>query len=96
MAQGFGNVGQWAADFIQLYGGVVVAVSDRNGALYNEDGLNVLALRRHVRAKPPFGGHLSSFPGGEWLAQVGSRSHLLEDDFSFTVLYTDTLGEQML
>ena len=45
-------------------GGTVVAVSDRHGAVHNAAGLDVPALRRHVRARPPFGGSLRSFPGG--------------------------------
>lgn len=63
--QGFGNVGSWAADAIARQGGKVVAVSDRHGAIVNEGGLDIPALLRHVRAKPPFGGSLRSFPGGD-------------------------------
>ena len=48
-----------------MQGGKVVAVSDRSGAIFNEQGLNILSLRRHMRAAAPFGGHLTSFPGGE-------------------------------
>lgn len=62
--QGFGNVGSWAARLLQLQGAKVLAVSDRSGALYNERGLDIPALITHLRAKPPFGGHMSSFPGG--------------------------------
>jgi hypothetical protein len=62
--QGFGNVGGWAAELLELYGGRVIAVSDRNGAIFNRTGLDVRALKRHLRAQPPFGGHISSFPGG--------------------------------
>ena len=31
LLQGFGNVGGWAAELLELYGGRVVAVSDRTG-----------------------------------------------------------------
>ena len=65
--QGFGNVGSWAADAIHRAGGHVVAVSDRHGAIVNEKGLDVPGLLRHVQAKPPFGGSLRSFPGGDAL-----------------------------
>jgi len=51
-------------DLIHAMGGTVVAVSDRHGAVHNAAGLDVPALRRHVRARPPFGGSLRSFPGG--------------------------------
>ena len=65
LLQGFGNVGAWAAELINLQGGKVVAISDRSGAIVSESGLDVMALRRHMRASPPFGGHLTSFPGGK-------------------------------
>ena len=63
-AQGFGNVGGWAAELLELYGGKVIAVSDRTGALYSREGLDIRALKRHLKAQPPFGGHLASFPAG--------------------------------
>jgi glutamate dehydrogenase (NAD(P)+) len=47
--QGFGNVGSWAAHFFAEAGARVVAVSDVKGAVYREAGLDVEALRRHVR-----------------------------------------------
>ncbi|DBA88324.1 TPA: glutamate dehydrogenase (NADP(+)) gdh1 [Trebouxia sp. C0005] len=62
--QGFGNVGAWAAEMIHVRGGRVLCVSDRDGAMTNEKGLDIPALRRHLRAAPPFGGSLLSFPGG--------------------------------
>jgi len=54
----------WASELVSLQGGKVVGVSDRSGAIVNEKGLDIMALRRHMRASPPFGGHLTSFPGG--------------------------------
>ena len=62
--QGYGNVGSWAAHFLHAAGAKVVAVSDRDGVLVNEAGLDLPALRRHTRAAPPFGGSLKTFPGG--------------------------------
>ncbi|KAK9807101.1 hypothetical protein WJX73_005054 [Symbiochloris irregularis] len=62
--QGFGNVGSWAARLLHMQGAKVTAVSDSSGGLYNEAGLDVHALITHMKAKPPFGGHMSSFPGG--------------------------------
>jgi len=66
--QGFGNVGGWAARLFHEAGARVLAVSDRHGATFSADGLDVAALRRHTRAAPPFGGSLRSFPGGRALA----------------------------
>jgi hypothetical protein len=49
-AQGFGNVGAWAADILTDHGGQVLAVSDAFGAIQNENGLDIKALRAHVAA----------------------------------------------
>ncbi|KAL6745631.1 glutamate dehydrogenase [Haematococcus lacustris] len=46
--QGFGNVGAWAADILTDMGGKVVAVSDVTGAMHNEKGLDIKALRAHM------------------------------------------------
>ena len=43
--QGFGNVGSWAADILHDMGGKVVGVSDVTGALHNEKGIDIKALR---------------------------------------------------
>jgi glutamate dehydrogenase (NAD(P)+) len=42
--QGFGNVGSWVARELQTYGTKVVAVSDVDGAIRCDDGLDVPAL----------------------------------------------------
>jgi glutamate dehydrogenase/leucine dehydrogenase len=39
--QGFGNVGSWAARLLEERGLKVLAISDLNGAYYNENGLNI-------------------------------------------------------
>lgn len=46
--QGFGNVGSWFAKLVHAQGGKVIAVSDINGGIYNEDGLDIPALCAHV------------------------------------------------
>lgn len=49
--QGFGNVGQYAADIlVSEYGSRVVAVSDVSGAVYKSDGLDIRSLLDHVRS----------------------------------------------
>jgi glutamate dehydrogenase (NAD(P)+) len=53
LPQGFGNVGAWAADILTDHGGKVLAVSDAFGAIQNENGLDVKALRAHVAAGAP-------------------------------------------
>ncbi len=39
--QGFGNVGQYAAKYLKEWGAIVVAVSDRSGAIYDPNGIDV-------------------------------------------------------
>jgi hypothetical protein len=46
--QGFGNVGSWAAQVLEEHGGRVAAVSDASGAIINEKGLDIKALRAHI------------------------------------------------
>jgi glutamate dehydrogenase (NAD(P)+) len=45
--QGFGNAGSVAAHYLAQAGAKVVAVSDSQGAVHNDKGLNIEALRRH-------------------------------------------------
>ena len=42
--QGFGNVGSYAAKFLDEYGCKVIAVSDVSGGLFDPDGLDIPAL----------------------------------------------------
>ena len=42
--QGFGNVGSYAAKFLNEYGCQVIAVSDVTGGLYDPDGLDIPSL----------------------------------------------------
>ena len=45
--QGFGNAGQFAAQLLEEQGAKVVAVSDSKGGVYNKNGIQVGALRKH-------------------------------------------------
>ncbi len=45
--QGFGNVGRYAAFFLDALGAKVIAVSDSQGAIVNHDGLDVAAAIHH-------------------------------------------------
>jgi glutamate dehydrogenase (NAD(P)+) len=49
VVQGFGNVGYHTARFCQEGGALVVAVAERDGAIYRENGLDVEAVQRHLR-----------------------------------------------
>ena len=45
--QGFGNVGSYAAKFLDEYGCNVIAVSDVTGGLYDPEGLNIKELFKY-------------------------------------------------
>src|SRR6476661_1903893 len=45
VVQGFGNAGQYSAQFLEEQGAKVIAVSDSNGGVSNKDGIQVGALR---------------------------------------------------
>ena len=47
--QGFGNVGLHAAQYAHELGYRVVAVSDMYGGIYNANGLDIPAVRQHMR-----------------------------------------------
>ncbi len=70
--QGFGNVGAWTAVIAGELGCTVIAVSDVNGGVYNESGLDVSALFDHSREA----GTIMGFDGGEAI----SNAELLELD----------------
>lgn len=46
--QGFGNVGGTAAQLLQEAGAKVISVYDHTGVVYNEAGLDTVALSKHV------------------------------------------------
>jgi glutamate dehydrogenase (NAD(P)+) len=48
VVQGFGNVGSWAARILQDMGCKLVAVSDAEGAIRSDDGIDAHALVDHV------------------------------------------------
>ncbi len=49
--QGFGNVGAHTAETLSWSGTKVIGVSDITGALWNDQGIDVSALRAHVNAE---------------------------------------------
>jgi glutamate dehydrogenase (NAD(P)+) len=49
--QGFGNVGSIAAELMEGQGMKVVAVSDKSGGVYNENGLHIQDVIHHVRQR---------------------------------------------
>jgi glutamate dehydrogenase (NAD(P)+) len=47
VVQGLGNVGYWAAKIIQDAGGVIVALAEYDGAIYNDNGLDIDEVQKH-------------------------------------------------
>jgi glutamate dehydrogenase (NAD(P)+) len=47
VVQGLGNVGYYAAKFLQEAGARIVAIAEYDGAIYNSDGLDVAAVQNH-------------------------------------------------
>jgi glutamate dehydrogenase (NAD(P)+) len=59
VVQGFGNVGGMGAKLMSRAGLKIVAVIEVDGALYNENGLDIPALARHRKET----GSIAGFPG---------------------------------
>ena len=76
--QGLGNVGYHAAKFIQEGGGVIVALSEYEGAIQNPKGLDVEAVMAHRRET----GSILDFPGATNLAKT---TDVLEADCDILV-----------
>ncbi len=65
--QGFGNVGAHLALFLHEQGAKVVAVSDVNGGLHNENGLDVPSLFEHTYIKR---NPVAEFDGGDAMSDA--------------------------
>jgi glutamate dehydrogenase (NAD(P)+) len=61
VVQGYGNVGSVTAFSLARYGAKVIAVSDVNGGIYNQKGLDLWKLEKHVAEKKTVAG----FPESE-------------------------------
>jgi len=61
VVQGFGNVGSWAARLMAELGCTLVGASDAYGAIRSDEGIDPVALQRHVGQ----GGQLGEFDGVE-------------------------------
>ncbi|MFS4417463.1 Glu/Leu/Phe/Val family dehydrogenase [Maribacter sp. 2307ULW6-5] len=65
IVQGFGNVGYWAAHFLEKEGAKLVAVQDASGTLYNEDGMAADELLAYAQAN---NGNVEGFAQGAPMA----------------------------
>ena len=64
--QGFGNVGSWAAKFLNDEGMSIVAISDHTGGYYHPKGIDVRQAIKHVKKHGSFEG----FKGGDRMSNA--------------------------
>jgi len=65
VVQGLGNVGYHAAKFLSTEDGAkITGVIERDGAIFNEDGIDIDALKHHIVSRKP----LEFFKGGTYSA----------------------------
>ncbi len=76
--QGFGNVGSISAQLLAKLGVKIIAISDLNGAFYNENGIDI---EKAVEYSHNNNFSLKGFPGGEEIA----REELLTMDTDLLV-----------
>jgi len=72
--QGFGNVGYWAAKFLQQDGAKIIGVIERDGSVYNPEGINPDKLREHILAK----NGVQGYTGAEYYQD--DRAYYMETD----------------
>jgi len=86
IVQGFGNVGQWASQFMVEEGARLIAVQDAHATLYKEEGIDPITLTEHIQ---PRKGSIAGFTEAEEIAP---------DDFfglECDVLIPAALGNQI-
>jgi glutamate dehydrogenase (NAD(P)+) len=83
--QGFGNAGQFAAQLLEEMGSKVVAVSDSQGGISNENGISIGSVRAHKEKT----GSVVGFTGSKSI----SNEEILETDC--TILIPAALENQI-
>ena len=69
--QGLGNVGYYSGKFLQEDGAVIIGIAEYHGGIYNPDGLDVNAVKKHIADK----GSIVDFPGAK---NIKNGTDLLE------------------
>jgi len=92
VVQGFGQVGSHLAGLLSETGCRIVAISDVYGGIFNADGIDISALKEHVRNT----GSVKDFPGSEPVAN--DRIFAVECDIAVPaavhdVIHTENAGE---
>ena len=57
VVQGLGNVGYWAAKFLQQDGAKIIGIIEYNSAIFNSKGFDVDAVKKHMREKGTLAGY---------------------------------------
>ncbi len=78
VVQGLGNVGYWTARFIQEGGGIITAIAEREGAIYDASGLDVDNVFKHREAT-------GSILGYKGASDIVNTSEALELDCDILV-----------
>lgn len=86
IVQGFGNVGYWAAHFLELEGAKMIGVQDAFGSITNNDGISVEHLSEYIKSHNK---GVQDFPN--------SNAILSEDFFALNcdILIPAALGNQI-
>lgn len=63
IVQGFGNVGYWFTKFMVGDGAILTGVAERDGSIYNAEGLDFQAVKDYINANE---GCVKGFPGAEY------------------------------
>ena len=61
IVQGLGNVGHFSSKFCMEGGGIVIGIAEREGGIFNEEGLDVDKVYKHRNAT----GSILNYPGGK-------------------------------
>jgi glutamate dehydrogenase (NAD(P)+) len=61
IVQGLGNVGYYSAKFCQEGGAIIVGIAEREGGIYNADGLDVESVFKHRKES----GFILNYPGAQ-------------------------------
>ncbi len=64
IVQGLGNVGFYSAKFCMEGGGIIIGISEREGGIYNEKGLDVESVFQHRKST----GSILNYPGAKNVA----------------------------
>ncbi|MEP7171201.1 MAG: Glu/Leu/Phe/Val dehydrogenase [Bacteroidota bacterium] len=71
IVQGLGNVGFYSAKFFSEGGGIITGIAEREGGIYNADGLDVDAVFNHRKQT----GSILNYPGAK---NIENPMHLIE------------------